>query len=426
MPGTPLESGPVPADGLLPSWAAERVSDTMQDSSPRTFSLYVHVPFCTVRCGYCDFNTYTAEDMGPGASRQTYAQTAQSEMDFAAQCLEDSKMPSRALHTVFFGGGTPTLLPAEDLVALLGRARDLWGIAPGAEITTEANPDSVTAESLQVLAEGGFTRVSFGMQSAVEHVLNTLERTHKPENVPKAVRWAREAGLEVSLDLIFGTPGESLQDWKTTVEQAVSLAPDHISAYGLIVEDGTKFGAAVKRGTQDDTDPDDQADKYVLADRLLSEAGYRWYEVSNWSYDPEGTGQNRALHNVAYWKNQDWWGIGPGAHSHVSGVRWWNAKHPAAYAQRLHTGVSPAVGRETPDADSSLLEDIMLGVRLSEGLDMAVLERSDDGGAAASQEVEAMVAEGLIDHDAAQNRRIVPTLRGRLLDDAITRRLAGF
>lgn len=423
MPGTPITADPAPTDGLLPDTVAQTIKIAEDSGAARTFSLYVHVPFCTVRCGYCDFNTYTAEDLGPGASRTSYADTAIAEIAFAADAMNASDIPARQLHTVFFGGGTPTLLPAADLVRILDAARTQWGIAEGAEITTEANPDSVTRESLQELAEGGFTRVSFGMQSAVSHVLDTLERTHRPENVPTAVAWARQAGLEVSLDLIYGTPGESLEDWRTTLDTALQLQPDHISAYGLIVEEGTKFGAAVRRGTQADTDPDDQADKYLLADTLLAEHGYHWYEVSNWAHDPDRRGINQARHNVAYWRDQDWWGVGPGAHSHLAGVRFWNAKHPAAYAQRLTSGVSPAIGRETPDAEARRLERIMLGVRLSEGLAIADF---DDDEPLDRAEITKLIADELIDGAAALSGRIIPTLQGRLLDDAITRRLAGF
>ncbi|QCU78004.1 coproporphyrinogen III oxidase [Citricoccus sp. SGAir0253] len=426
MPSVLPLGDPAPDDGRLPGHAARLVREAAAAGAPRTFSLYVHVPFCDVRCGYCDFNTYTAQDLGPGASRSSYAATVAGELDFAAGALAASGLPPRRLETVFFGGGTPTLLPAADLVGILARARELFGIAPGAEVTTEANPDSVTADSLAELAAGGFTRVSFGMQSAVPHVLATLDRTHRPENVPAAVGWARDAGLEVSLDLIYGTPGESLEDWRTTVEAALALRPDHVSAYSLIVEEGTRFGASVKRGVQPDVDPDDQADKYLLAEELLSAAGYRWYEISNWALDPEGTGVHRARHNMAYWRDQDWWGAGPGAHSHVGGVRFWNAKHPAAYAQRLATGVSPSVGREEPDAEARFLERVMLGVRLAEGLEASVLDTAPDGGAAARREIAAMIAEGLLDGRAALAGRVVPTLRGRLLDDAIVRRLAGF
>ena len=426
MPALPLGE-PVPDDGRLPADVGQRVRAAARDGAARTFSLYVHVPFCTVRCGYCDFNTYTAVDFGPGAGRGDYWESAVAELDFAADVLASSDVPARPLHTVFFGGGTPTLLPAADLVRILQAAVDRFGIAPGAEVTTEANPDTITPEYARQLAAGGFTRLSLGMQSAMPHVLATLERTHRPESVPAAVAAAREAGLEVSLDLIYGTAGESLADWRATLGAAVALAPDHVSAYSLIVEEGTKLGAQVARGEVADVDPDDQADKYLLAEELLGAAGYRWYEVSNWARDPRGSGVHRARHNVAYWEDQDWWGIGPGAHSHLAGVRFWNAKHPAAYAQRLATGVTPAVGREQPDAAARRLERIMLAARTSEGLPAAEAVSDEPGDGERVRRVTAeLIAAGLLDGRAALAGRLVPTLQGRLRNDAIVRALAGF
>lgn len=411
-----------PAAQVLPDFVAEAVQDT-----DRTFSLYVHVPFCLSRCGYCDFNTYISPDLGPGASHDSYASTAIKELEFAADTLDRSGIAPRPLHSVFFGGGTPTLLPAEDLNAILERAGQLFGIQPGAEITTEANPDSVTQQVVQELAAGGFNRISMGMQSSVSHVLQVLERTHNPDNVVSATQWIREANLELSLDLIFGTPGESLQDWQRSLDTVLGLQPDHVSAYGLIVEEGTKLAAQIRRGVYPNTDPDDQADKYLATEQRLSDAGYRWYEISNWAYDPDNQGIHQSQHNLAYWRDQDWWGIGPGAHSHMAGFRWWNAKHPAAYASRVLENISPAIGHEIPDADARLLEKIMLGVRLAEGLDTAVLAgQPRDAAQQAMNETQLLAAQGLIEPDALEAGRIVPTLRGRLLDDAITRRLAGF
>lgn len=383
-------------------------------------SLYVHVPFCISRCGYCDFNTYISPDLGPGASHESYAATAIKELEFAADAMERSGVEAKPLHSVFFGGGTPTLLQATDLTSILERAEQLFGISSGAEITTEANPDSLSREAVQALAAGGFNRISMGMQSSVSRVLQVLERTHDPENVAAAARWIREAGLEMSLDLIFGTPGESLQDWEQSLEAVLALQPDHVSAYGLIVEEGTKLAAQIRRGVYPDTDPDDQADKYLRTEHYLSAAGYRWYEISNWAYDPHDQGIHQSQHNLAYWRDQDWWGIGPGAHSHMAGLRWWNAKHPAAYASRMLDNISPAVGQEIPDDDARHLEKIMLGVRLAEGLDVQVL------GSQAKVEAQVLASQGLIEPENLETGRIVPTLKGRLLDDAITRRLAGF
>jgi putative oxygen-independent coproporphyrinogen III oxidase len=409
MPSALPLGDPAPSDGLLPGQALEGAAD-------RAFGLYVHIPFCAVRCGYCDFNTYTATELGGGASQDAYAGTAVAEVDFAGRVLKASGLPERRLSTVFFGGGTPTLLPARDLASILAAAIDTWGLAPGAEVTTEANPDSVTPESLQVLADAGFTRVSFGMQSAVPHVLKVLDRTHTPSRVPQVVRWARDAGLAVSLDLIYGTPGESLEDWRYSLETALSYGPDHISAYALIVEDGTKLAAQIRRGEVPGIDDDDHAAKYELADELISAAGLGWYEVSNWARTPE----QACRHNLAYWRGDDWWGIGPGAHSHVGGVRWWNVKHPTAYAARLGSGVSPAAGRETLDAETRNVERVMLEARLLTGLAIPSLGGLEDTGRHA---VAGLIADGLVDPGEAFKGRLVLTLKGRLLADAVVRRI---
>ncbi|WP_461190259.1 radical SAM family heme chaperone HemW [Arthrobacter sp. Z4-13] len=406
MPSTLPLGDPAPSDGLLPAQAVEGSAD-------RAFGLYVHIPFCAVRCGYCDFNTYTATELGGGASQDAYAGTAASEVSMAARVLGESGLPARKLSTVFFGGGTPTLLPADDLALILRRAIELWGIEDGAEVTTEANPDSVTPESLAILKDAGFTRISFGMQSAVPHVLKVLDRTHAPSRVPQVVKWAREAGLAVSLDLIYGTPGESLADWRYSLETALSYEPDHISAYALIVEDGTKLAAQMRRGEVPGIDDDDHADKYELADQMITQAGLGWYEVSNWARTPE----QACRHNLAYWRGDDWWGIGPGAHSHVGGIRWWNVKHPAAYAGRLAQGLSPAAGRETLDPKTRNVERVMLEARLQSGLEVSAL------GAEGRHQVAGLIADGLVEPAAAFRGRLVLTLKGRLLGDAVVRRV---
>ncbi|QTX04873.1 radical SAM family heme chaperone HemW [Agromyces archimandritae] len=404
----PLPLGdPAPADGLLPGQAAEGAAD-------RAFGVYLHVPFCIVRCGYCDFNTYTASELR-GARQADYADHAISEVRMSAGVLERSGLPARAASTVFFGGGTPTLLPAGDLVRMLGAVRDEFGLADGAEVTTEANPDSVGPDDLVRLREGGFTRVSFGMQSAVPRVLATLDRTHDPERVPEVVRWARDAGLDVSLDLIYGTPGETLEDWRASLDAALAAEPDHLSAYALIVEDGTKLARQIRRGEVATPDDDLEADMYELADERLDGAGYDWYEVSNWARGRE----HRSRHNLGYWRGDDWWGVGPGAHSHVGGVRWWNAKHPAAYAERLAAGVSPAVGRETLDVATRETERVLLQSRIREGLEIASLAE------AGRHAVAGLIADGLVDARPALGGRLTLTLRGRLLADAVVRRLLG-
>jgi oxygen-independent coproporphyrinogen-3 oxidase len=396
---------PAPRDGMLPAGAAHGAGE-------RDFGVYLHVPFCRVRCGYCDFNTYTATQLR-GVRQADYAEQAATEVRFAADVLTASGVPARKASTVFFGGGTPTLLPSTDLAAMLDAVRSTFGLLPDAEVTTEANPDSVDSRYLHDLAAAGFTRVSFGMQSAVPHVLRTLERTHDPARVPRVVRWAEDAGLQVSLDLIYGTPGESLADWEASVEAALECEPDHLSAYSLIVEEGTKLARQIRKGEVAEPDEDLQADMYELVDERLHAAGFEWYEVSNWATDAA----HRSRHNLGYWLGHDWWGVGPGAHSHVGGVRWWNVKHPAAYAQRVLSGDSPAAGRETLDAATREFEDVLLRVRLREGLSVSSLV------GAGRSAVAGLIADGLVDAKAALHGSVELTRTGRLLADAVVRRL---
>ena len=405
MPRLP-DGDPAPESGELPSAALA----TLRSSR---LGIYIHVPFCAARCGYCDFNTYTLTELGPGASTADFAASALAELDVAVRVLGEDAGP---VDTVFVGGGTPTLLPPGDLVRILDGIRARFGLAADAEVTTEANPDSVTAAGLEELAAGGFTRVSIGMQSVVPHVLATLDRTHDPSRVVSAVAGARQAGLATSLDLIYGTPGESLDDWRASLETAVALAPDHVSAYALVVEEGTRMAVRVRRGELPLPDGDDEADKYELADELLSNVGFDWYEVSNWARGDTA----RCRHNEGYWRGDAWWGVGPGAHSHVGGVRWWNVKHPRSYAGRLASGASPAAGRETLTEAQRHDEEVLLGVRLREGLP---LDRID---ALGHEAVAGLVAEGLVNRRAAvRDGRLVLTLRGRLLADAVVRRLVG-
>ncbi|MEO8908132.1 MAG: radical SAM family heme chaperone HemW [Microbacteriaceae bacterium] len=405
MPSALPIADPAPEDGLLPESAAVGAHE-------RDFGVYVHVPFCRVRCGYCDFNTYTATELR-GVKQSDYASQAIREIYAAERILDESGLPRRAVSTVFFGGGTPTLLPAENLIRLLDAVRTAWGLKPDAEVTTEANPDSVDAAYLAKLADAGFTRVSFGMQSAVPRVLATLDRTHDPERVPQVVQWARQAGLQVSLDLIYGTPGESLTDWRQSVDAGIACEPDHLSAYSLIVEPGTKLARQIKRGELVAPDEDLQADMYELADARLSESGFDWYEVSNWATDAAHVSR----HNLAYWLGHDWWGVGPGAHSHVGGIRWWNVKHPAAYADRVLAGLSPAAGRETLDAHTREVENVLLRVRIRDGIRITALPSTG------RHAIAGLIADGLIDAKAALGGTVVVTLRGRLLADAVVRRL---
>jgi oxygen-independent coproporphyrinogen-3 oxidase len=404
MAGPPPDGQPAPADGTLPA-------ESLAGAERRPFSVYVHVPFCATRCGYCDFNTYTATELGPGVSQSTYADTAVAELDLAVRVLGDTARPA---DTVFFGGGTPTLLPAVDLARLLRAVEERFGLSADAEVSTESNPESVDRRALDELRAAGFTRISFGMQSASEHVLAQLDRTHTPGRVQQVTAEARAAGFaHVNVDLIYGTPGESDDDWLRSLAAAIETGADHVSAYALIVEEGTRLAARIRRGELAHPDDDVLADRYVIADETLSAAGFTWYEVSNWTRTPAA----RSRHNLAYWTDADWWGVGPGAHSHVGGTRWWNVRHPAAYAQRLAAGESPAQARETLASADRHLEEVMLRVRLRDGLPA---DRLDDRGRAAAERArDAGLIEGA-DYDAG---RVVLTLRGRLLADAVVRDL---
>jgi putative oxygen-independent coproporphyrinogen III oxidase len=409
MPGTLPEGESVPDDGSLPCDATQGFGDT-------PFGVYVHVPFCRTRCGYCDFNTYTAAELGASAgqnhvSQATYPALVAQEVDLAAKVLPATGAP---VSTVFFGGGTPTLLAPGQLGGIIRKIDDSFGLAKDVEVTVEANPETVGPAELEQLRAGGVTRLSFGMQSAVPHVLRVLDREHQPGRPLDCVRWAREAGFEhVSLDLIYGTPGESDDDWRRSLTAAIEAGPDHVSAYALIVEDGTRLAAKVRRGEIAAPDDDAMADRYLIADELLGAAGFAWYELSNWAK----TDKSRSRHNRLYWTGGEWWGFGPGAHSHVGGVRWWNVKHPAAYAARLSAGRSPAAARERLTAAERRMEEIMLRARLAEGLPLALLS------GAASDYPERMVADGLLDPSAHAAGRLVLTLRGRLLADAVIRDL---
>nr|WP_300145989.1 radical SAM family heme chaperone HemW [Propionicimonas sp.] len=401
MPSTPPEGQPAPTDGRLPAAAFAGVGE-------RPFSLYVHVPFCASRCGYCDFNTYTAAELGaaPGASQDAYLAAAVAELDLARGVLGGTP----EVQSVFFGGGTPTMLPPDALAGLLTAIRDRFPLAADAEVTTEANPESVDRAYLDTLVAAGFTRLSLGMQSARPGVLAVLERRHTPGRVGEVVRWARAAGFgSVSLDLIYGSPTETLADWRASLSAALALAPDHVSAYSLIVEPGTRLAARIGRGELPAPDDDTHADCYLLAEELLTAGGYRAYEVSNWARPG-----HESRHNLAYWLGHDWWGVGPGAHSHVGGVRWWNVRHPRDYTSRLRAGESPAQAREELTGDQRRVERVLLELRLSQGLPLDVLTASEQG------RLPGLGASGLVE---VADGRVRPTLHGRLLADAVVRDL---
>ena len=427
------------------------------------FEVYIHVPFCLRRCGYCDFNTYTATDLGAGASRGNYANMVIREMKLTKQWQLDHGIEEPPVSTVFFGGGTPTILAARDLVAMLDAVRKIWSIAPDAEITTEANPDTVNEYYINELAAGGFTRVSFGMQSAVPHVLKTLDRTHTPANVAAGVNAANKASLRSSVDLIYGAPGESLDDWRTSVTTAIDLGVNHISAYALTVEPTTKMGRQIAAGTLPKPNDDDEAAKYEIADDLFAAAGLEWYEVSNWArpgYESQ--------HNLGYWRNVDWAGLGPGAHSHYNavteadhpqsasltapagggcpadaglgvvsvshGLRSWDIAHPRSWGTAINENRVPWADSETITPEENLEELIMLGLRLHEGLDLDRINRAiNDAGMSSTpqtlrtvsvDQLAPMISEGLI--TVSDNHRVVPTRRGRLLNDSVIEQFFDF
>ncbi|MFP1714083.1 radical SAM family heme chaperone HemW [Gardnerella vaginalis] len=408
------------------------------------FEVYVHVPFCLRRCGYCDFNTYTARDLGEGASREGYADVAILEMRLVKKWQEFHGIFEPKAQSVFFGGGTPTVLKAQDLVRILQEIRNLWGIMLGAEITTEANPDTADESYIETLAEGGFTRISFGMQSAVPHVLKTLDRTHTPENVERGVKAADACGLRSSVDLIYGAPGESLDDWRKSVEMALSLGVNHVSAYALTVEPRTKMGRQIAAGTIHAPDDDDEAAKYEVADEFFNSAGLKWYEISNWAR----TGFE-SQHNLGYWKNIDWAGIGPGAHSHynsVSGIskqsmddcalladsskfynlRSWDILHPKRWAQAINVGNVPWQNYECINSEDALIEEVMLGLRIREGLSIDELcEKMRKANREFDNSYLQKVLIEVCKEDLAvlNKNRIAATRKGRLLNDLLIEKI---
>ena len=398
VPGVLPPGTPVPADGVLPPVAAAELGQ-------RPFGFYVHVPFCQRRCGYCDFNTYTAAELGPGVSRDTYPALAAAEVRLARRVLGDAAARWPRCSSAAVPRPSCRLSQLGEILRVI---EGEFGLAPGAEVTVEANPESVDEESLAALRAAGFTRISLGMQSAAPHVLAVLDRVHEPGRPARCAQWAREAGFEhVSLDLIYGTPGETDADWRESLEAALAAGPDHISAYALIVEEGTRLAAQVRRGEVAVPDDEAMADRYLAADELLSARGLGWYEVSNWGAGPAA----RCQHNLLYWTGGHWWGVGPGAHSHVGGVRWWNVKHPAAYAARLTAGTSPGLAREVLTGPERRLEEIMLLTRLACGCPVGAARpgragrRRHRGGGRAGRGGRLRRGPGRADHPRAAARR---------------------
>ena len=368
-------------------------------------SFYVHIPYCIKRCGYCDFNTYTPNELQDGATLEIVSN------DYIDAVLKElDSAPTDVVPTIFFGGGTPSLLPAADLGRVISAIRDRNGLTENCEITLEANPDSVTPEKMRQYLDAGFNRISFGMQSAVPHVLATLDRTHNPANVAKAVEMAREAGFSsVSVDLIYGTPGESLEDWRTSIESALTLGVDHISAYALIVETGTKLAAQIKRGDISMPNDDLMADMYLLVNQMCNQAGLQWYELSNWSKPG-----HECRHNIAYWENKNWWGLGPGAHSHIDGKRFWNLKHPTTYKSKLFSGKSPILDSELLTQEQMRDESIMLAIRMRDGIDISNLTPTQ------LERIESYRESG---HISMVDKHLQLSPQGRLIADRIVREL---
>jgi putative oxygen-independent coproporphyrinogen III oxidase len=369
-----------------------------------SFGLYIHVPFCATRCGYCDFNTYTAGESG-GANPDGWLTAVHQELDLAAR-----RLPEPRVDTVFVGGGTPSLLGGTGLREVLDTVRTHFELSADAEVTTEANPESTSPEFFDVIRAAGYTRVSLGMQSAVPSVLRVLDRTHSPGRAVAAAGEAAVAGFDhINLDLIYGTPGETDDDLRRSVDVAVGAGVDHVSAYALVVEEGTALARRVRRGEIAAPDDDVLAQRYEYLDEWLSAAGLDWYEVSNWAR-PGG----ECRHNLGYWNGGQWWGAGPGAHGFVGATRWWNVKHPNAYATALADGELPVAGFEVLDAVDRHTEEVLLGIRLRDGLATSVLSAEEWARA------KTVVGQGLLE---LAGSRLVLTDHGRLLADGVVRSL---
>ena len=366
-------------------------------------SFYVHIPYCVKRCGYCDFNTYTPAELREGGTLETVSQGFVDSL--IAEVTFASRTTTTTIPTIFFGGGTPSLMPAKELGRVIDLLKQRWEFAPNIEVTMECNPDTLTLQSLAEYRAIGINRISMGMQSANSNVLKVLDRTHNPENVAKSVENARAAGFEnVSLDLIYGTPGETLEQWESTVKTALSYGVDHLSAYALIVEDGTKLSAKIKRGEIAKPDDDLMAQMYLKVDELANNAGLPWYELSNWGRPAE--------HNLIYWRNQNWWGLGPGAHSHIDGTRWWNVKHPAKYQEKLSAFESPMQEREVLSDSEKRDEKIMLQIRLRDGIAINELSAA-----------QIAVLDNYKEQVETIKNRVVLTAAGRLIADRIVREM---
>ncbi len=376
-------------------------------------AFYIHIPYCIKRCGYCDFNTYTPGELqistGLAEVSNSYIDLLIKEIRLArAQVVENTVVPS-----IFFGGGTPSLMQASDIGRVISAIKSEFNLSLDAEITMECNPDTVSKESLAQFKAVGVNRVSFGMQSAVKHVLETLDRTHNPDNLLQVTTWAQQIGFkEISVDLIYGTPGESICDWQISIDSALSLPITHISAYALIIEEGTKLAGQIKRGQVQPVDDDLAAEKYLIADRAFTAAGFNWYELSNWAKP-----NSASKHNLAYWSGDNWWGAGPGAHSHLNGKRFWNVKHPNLYREKLQSDQSPIAGSEFLAQSQIESERLMLSIRLPTGVAKKTLSEQQ------IFELSEYVGSGHLDQSNWNDGRATLTVDGRLIADRILRKI---
>jgi oxygen-independent coproporphyrinogen-3 oxidase len=375
-------------------------------------SFYVHIPYCVKRCGYCDFNTYTPAEL---QISDGLSQISNSYIDLVIQEIEQARLSvgEATVPTIFFGGGTPSLMEASDIARVITKIKKSFKLSDDCEITLETNPDTVDKQKLAAFKDAGINRISIGMQSAVGHVLKTLDRTHNPQNLPQVTQWASEVGFkDISVDLIYGTPGESLSDWQVSIDAALALPINHISAYALIVEEGTKLANAIKRGEIGNVDDDLTAEKYLMADQAFSKAGFTWYELSNWS---KANGESK--HNSAYWLNQNWWGVGPGAHSHIDGKRWWNVKHPNIYKTKITNNESPVLDQEILEPIQIESERLMLSIRLPSGVSKESLSSEQ------LKILQPYVESGALDLNNWSAGSVSLSLNGRLIADRIVREI---
>jgi len=376
-------------------------------------AFYIHIPYCIKRCGYCDFNTYTPAELQITSELKDISN---SYIDLLISEIKSARIEvgeSAVIPSIFFGGGTPSLMEASDIGRVISTIKDQFNLAKDAEITLETNPDTVTKEKLAQFLAAGVNRLSFGMQSAVPHVLATLDRTHNPDNLPQVTKWAKEVGFkEISVDLIYGTPGESKEDWQRSIDAALSLPITHISAYALIVEEGTKLAAQIKRGEVGNVDDDLSADKYIMADQAFTSAGFNWYELSNWAKP-----NSESRHNIFYWLGKNWWGAGPGAHSHLNGKRFWNVKHPNLYKERIIKGESAVAEFENLESVQIESERLMLSIRLPSGVEKSTLNDKQ------ILDLAGYVESGHLDQANWNLGRATLTLDGRLIADRILREI---